>query len=36
MLINAKILTVTFRGDYPDPLAVSMLRQGGVELRRLD
>ena len=32
MLINAGIKRVTYRGDYPDSLAMDMLREAGVEL----
>jgi dCMP deaminase len=34
MMINAKIEKVVFRGDYPDQLALEMLREAGVEIAR--
>ncbi|OPZ63586.1 MAG: tRNA-specific adenosine deaminase [Firmicutes bacterium ADurb.Bin506] len=32
MLINAGIVRVVFRGDYPDELSRAMLREAGVEV----
>lgn len=34
MLINANVVRIVYEGDYPDPLAVQMLREAGVELCR--
>lgn len=34
MLINAGIVRIVFKGDYPDELADTMLREAGVELNR--
>jgi dCMP deaminase len=36
MLINAGISEVVFEGGYPDEMAVSMLNEAGVKLRRLE
>src|SRR5512133_3829436 len=35
MLINAGISEVVYEGGYPDEMAVSMLNEAGVKLRRL-
>lgn len=35
MLINAGIVRIVYRGDYPDSLAMEILRQAGVEVCRL-
>lgn len=32
MIINAGIKKVIYRGDYPDPSALEMLKKGGVEV----
>lgn len=32
MLINAQIKRIVFAGPYPDPLAMTMLKEAGVEL----
>lgn len=32
MLINAQVVRVVFRGDYPDELSHTMLREAGVEV----
>jgi dCMP deaminase len=34
MLINANVVRIVYEGDYPDQLAVEMLREAGVELYR--
>ena len=34
MLINAGIVRIVYRGDYPDDLALSMLEEAGVALDR--
>ncbi len=34
MLINAGIVRIVFKGDYPDELATSMLQEAGVEMVR--
>jgi len=34
MLINANVARIVYEGDYPDALAVEMLREAGVELDR--
>jgi dCMP deaminase len=34
MLINANVVRIVYEGDYPDPLALEMLREAGVELCR--
>ncbi|HHY47808.1 MAG TPA: cytidine deaminase [Firmicutes bacterium] len=34
MMVNAGIREVVFTGDYPDDLAMSILREGGVGVRR--
>ncbi len=34
MLINAGILRVVYRGDYPDPMAMEMLEEAQVEVVR--
>ncbi|MGI6649397.1 MAG: deoxycytidylate deaminase [Bacillota bacterium] len=34
MLVNARIVRVVFRGDYPDPLARRIFDQAGVKLER--
>ena len=34
MLINAGIKKIIFRGDYPDKLALAMLKEAGVTLKR--
>jgi dCMP deaminase len=36
MLINAGISEVVYEGGYPDEMAVSMLNEAGVKLRRLE
>lgn len=36
MLINAGISEVVFEGGYPDEMAVSMLNEAGVKLRKLE
>jgi dCMP deaminase len=35
MIVNAGILKVLFEGDYPDPMALEILEEAGVELVRL-
>ncbi|HET6947928.1 MAG TPA: dCMP deaminase family protein [bacterium] len=35
MIVNAGIRRIVFAGDYPDPLALEMLRQAGVTLDRV-
>jgi len=35
MMINAGIARIVYCGDYPDELAVEMLRQASVEVTRL-
>lgn len=35
MLINAGIVRVVFEGDYPDPFAMELFEEAGVELVRL-
>jgi len=32
MLINANVHRIVFAGDYPDDLALELLREAGVEL----
>lgn len=34
MLINAGIVRIVYRGDYPDALAMEILRQAGIEVSR--
>jgi len=34
IIVNAGIRRIVFAGDYPDPVAVEMLRQAGVSLDR--
>lgn len=34
MLINANVRRIVYAGDYPDPFALEMLREAGVELER--
>ncbi len=34
MMANARIVKVIYRGDYPDPLALAMLNEAGIELVR--
>jgi len=34
MLINVGVQRIVFEGDYPDELAVAMLREAGIELER--
>ena len=36
MLINAGVKRVVFMGDYPDDLSVGMLKEGKVEIERID
>ena len=36
MLINAGIMKVIFRGDYPDDLAMDMLKEAGVRVVKID
>lgn len=35
MLINAGIQRIVFRGSYPDPLAVELLGEAGIELEKV-
>ncbi|MCS6950767.1 MAG: cytidine/deoxycytidylate deaminase family protein [Armatimonadota bacterium] len=35
MLINAGIVRVVFEGDYPDPFAMELFEEAGIELVRL-
>lgn len=35
MIVNAGIKRIVFAGDYPDPLALEMLRHAGVTLDRV-
>jgi len=35
MLINAGITRIVFSGDYPDPFAVQLLDEAGIEMLRL-
>jgi dCMP deaminase len=35
MIVNAGVRRIVFAGDYPDPLALEMLRASGVTLDRL-
>jgi len=35
MIVNAGIRRIVFAGDYPDPLALEMLRQAGLTLDRI-
>ena len=34
MLINARIRTIIFNGQYPDSLSLSLLQEAGIELRQ--
>ena len=34
MLINAGIVRIVYKGDYPDELATSLLQEAGIELVR--
>lgn len=34
MLVNAGIVEIVFDGDYPDPLAVSILEEAGIKTRK--
>lgn len=34
MMANARIVKVIYRGDYPDPLALAMLDEAGIQLVR--
>jgi len=34
MLINAGVQRVVFQGDYPDPLALELLNEAGLEIER--
>jgi len=36
MIVNAGIKKIVYRGDYPDALALEMLAQAGVELKKFD
>ena len=36
MLINAGIMKVVFKGDYPDALAMDMLKEAGVRVVKID
>lgn len=36
ILINAGIVTIVYRDEYPDPLAAEMLEQASVEVRRYE
>jgi dCMP deaminase len=35
IIVNAGIRRIVFAGEYPDPLALEMLRQAGVTLDRV-
>ncbi|MCG8401797.1 MAG: cytidine/deoxycytidylate deaminase family protein [Firmicutes bacterium] len=36
MMANCRITRVVYRGDYPDPLALNMLKEAGIKLNRAD
>ncbi|SFG87042.1 dCMP deaminase [Desulfotomaculum arcticum] len=36
MIANAGIKTIVYQGDYPDKLALEMLAEAGVELKKMD
>jgi dCMP deaminase len=36
MLINAAVTRLVFKGDYPDELSESMLKEAGVKLEKFD
>jgi dCMP deaminase len=35
MIINAGIVRVVFEGDYPDPFAMELFEEAGMELVRM-
>lgn len=36
MLVNAQIVRIVFRGDYPDPLTGKIIGQAGIKLERFE